>query len=162
MPFTLKRLEEEELTLIDEWLSMPHVSRWFGDKTEWLEEISANLESDWIWYFIARLTAVPVGFVQYYDVKRAPDGPWRSQPEGSVGFDFLIGNEELLGMGYGSFLVENFISYLVKNVKPRRIVADPHPDNVRSHRTLIRNGFTKDEASGLFVLDVPDDPDLFK
>lgn len=154
MPFTLERLEEKDLSLVEEWLLLPYISQWFGNKKEWLDEISANLESDWIWYFLAHLTSVPVGFVQYYDVKKAPEGPWSSQPDGSVGIDFFIGNEELLRMGYGSFLVENFVMFLKESIEPVRIVADPHRDNVKSHRTLIRNGFFRDETSGLFILNV--------
>jgi len=68
MNFTFEKLLKSDLQLIKYWISQPHVSRWFDDIDDWMNEISSNLDSNWIWHFRADLSSKPVGFVQYYDI----------------------------------------------------------------------------------------------
>ena len=150
MNFTFKKLLKSDLQLIKYWLSQPHVSRWFDDIDDWMNEISSNPDSDWIWHFRADLSSKPVGFVQYYDILKAPKGPWSSQPPGTVGIDFLIGSQDQLGKGYGILLVNDFVEFLIDRAKPKRIIADPVKENIASLRTLKRCGFTFDKESDLF------------
>lgn len=154
MPFTLERLAPSDLPLLRAWLVQPYVAQWFGDPDEWMGEIAANLDADWVWYFRADLAGVPTGFVQCYDTSRAPPGEWSTQPPGTVGVDYVVGRPEVLGQGYGTQLLQEFVAYVTAQWRPRRIIADPDPDNGPSVRVAQRCGFQWDEDTGLMVKEV--------
>jgi hypothetical protein len=83
--FVFAPLTVLDLPRIEVWLRRAHVREAFGDPTEWLTEISANLSSNWVRHFRADLCGSPAGFVQFYDTARAPHGPWsQSRPPRSV------------------------------------------------------------------------------
>ena len=148
MNFNFKELAESDLPLIKDWLQQPYVSKWF-DTNEWINEIFPNLISDWVWYFRAELDSKPVGFAQYYNTSKAPKGPWSSQPTGTIGIDFFIGNPSFLGKGYGILLVKNFVEFVINNVNPKRIIADPDKENIKSQHILKKCGFRLEKKTGL-------------
>ncbi|MBC8258099.1 MAG: GNAT family N-acetyltransferase [SAR324 cluster bacterium] len=152
MEFIFIRIFESDLTLIEKWLVQPHVKKWF-DKSVWVKEISENLHSDWVWQFRADLNSTPAGFVQCYDTAKAPQGSWSTQPPGTLGIDFFLGEPSLLGNGNGVKLVNDFVEYLECSFNPRRIIADPEMENTRSQNTLKSCGFQADHNSDLFIKD---------
>ena len=150
MNFDFKELAESDLPLINDWLQQPHVSKWF-DTNEWINEISSNLISDWVCYFRAELDSIPIGFTQYYNTSKAPKGPWSSQPAGTIGIDFFIGNPSFLGKGHGILLVNNFVEFVINNVNSKRIIADPDKDNIKSQHILKKCGFRLEKKTGLYI-----------
>ncbi len=153
MSFNFKELVESDLPLIKDWLQQPHISKWF-DTNEWINEIFSNMISDWVWYFQAELDSIPVGFTQYYNTSKAPKGSWSSQQAGTIGIDFFIGNPSFLGKGYGILLVNNFVEFVIKNANPKRIIADPDKDNIKSQHILKRCGFRLEKKTGLYLKNV--------
>jgi RimJ/RimL family protein N-acetyltransferase len=142
---------ESDLPLLDVWLRTAHVARWFGSRDEWLAEVRANLRADWVTHARADLAGHPAGFVQAYRTDLAPHGPWRGQPPGTFGIDFLLGRPEDLGRGLGRALVGQWSAWCVRNLGARRLVADPDADNEPSLRALRSCGFRPDACSGLLV-----------
>lgn len=55
------------------------------------------------------------------------------EPEGTVGIDFMIGEEKYLGKGYGNEMVKGIIS-LIKSSKRnyKYIIANPDEKNIKS------------------------------
>lgn len=151
MEFDFTQLSKQDLPLIRKWHTQPHVAKWFSDENEWMKEIAANLDSNWIWYFRADLNLKPAGFVQCYDTSRAPEGPWSSQPPDTLGIDFFLGESSLLGKGNGVKLVNDFVEFIEIRFSPKRLIVDPEIENIKSQRTIKRCGFELEQESGLFV-----------
>ncbi|GMW03470.1 MAG: hypothetical protein AMXMBFR84_46040 [Candidatus Hydrogenedentota bacterium] len=151
MGIELLPVQEHDLPLIESWLVQPHVARWFGAKSDWLTEIASNLHSDWIWHFRVDANGTPIGFVQYYDVAKAPPGPWSHQPPHTYGIDFLVGSTEALRQGYGKAMLTSLYETIQQRHGPCRVVADPDEENVASIRALRSAGFHRDFATGLCI-----------
>ena len=147
------KLEKIDLRLIENWLKKPFIKKHFGESTEWLVEMEINIDnSNWVNYFLVSINDEPLGFSQYYDTKKAPKGEWSSEPEGTIGIDFLIGEEKYLGKGYGNEMVKRIIS-LIKSSKRnyKYIIADPYEKNIKSVKILEKYGFIR-KKNGLYRL----------
>ncbi len=93
----------------------------------------------------------PIGFVQYYETDKAPVGIWSKEPLGTVGIDYLIGEEAFLHKGFGSTIIKNTVVLIRKTEKYEYIVADPDLKNIASVTVLVNNGFIK-QKNGLYKL----------
>lgn len=149
--FNFTQISKHDLPLIKKWLVQPHVAKWFNDENEWMEEISENLDSNWVWHFRADLNSKPTGFVQCYNTSEAPEGPWSAQPPDTLGIDFFLGEPSLLGKGDGVKLVNEFVEFVTMRFNPKRIIADPDVENIKSQKTIEKCGFELDGESGFFV-----------
>jgi len=146
----LRKIILNDLELIKIWFNKEHVKQFFGDPVDWINEITANLDnSDWIQYFIVIADDMPIGFIQYYDTDKAPQGVWSNEPEGTAGIDYLIGEEAFLHKGYGTAIIKNTIQLIRQTKKFSYIVADPVLANLASISVLTNNGFIK-KRSGLY------------
>ena len=64
---TIRPMTETDLRLFKTWLYMPHVSKWYNDPLDWLEEIEQQNEAfSWIHHYIVVHDSLPIGFCQYY------------------------------------------------------------------------------------------------
>ncbi|MDL2267872.1 acetyltransferase, partial [Desulfovibrio sp. OttesenSCG-928-G15] len=70
------------------------------------------------------------------------------------GIDFLIGEEEYLGEGFGTELVRLVGSAAMQDAGAQRLIADPDPGNAPSIKVLENNGYVLDEKTGLYVWDL--------
>ena len=150
MSFEFIRLTESDFPLIAEWLNKPHVLPWFGDPGDWLDEMSTHLAQDWISHFRVDHQGQPFGFTQFYETARAPDGPWSGEPPHTYGIDFLIGDHRQNNRGLGTRMVAEFVELVCKRVAPPKIIADPHPENLRSIRVLQKCGFALAPKTGMW------------
>lgn len=150
---TVRSFELNDLEIFGRWLEKRHVKDFFGDPQIWIKEVSFNLtaESDWITYFIVEIDGSPIGFFQYYDTSKAPDGVWSDTPNRTAGIDYLIGEEQYLRKGVGVEIIRTIIPMIKKLEWYRYLIADPDPDNISSIEVLKRNGFTLQD-NGLYML----------
>jgi len=152
MNLKLKTLTDEDMGILYDWLCRKHVKEFFGDPLEWITEIANNrVTALWIHYFIAIADSTPIGLVQYYETNKAPEGTGSDEPEGTVGIDYLIGEESFLYRGYGNEIVRETIVKIRQTNKYRFVIADPDIKNPASVSVLINNGFII-QKSGLFKL----------
>ena len=142
----------EDLNMMGVWLAQDYIQKFWGDPKDWINEISENISADWVKYFIVECDT-PIGFLQYYETDKAPQGEWSDEPIGTVGIDYLIGDIEYLGKGYGSKIVRILVDFIKLKNEYDYIVADPIVENVSSIKVLENNGF-KQNANGLFCLDL--------
>jgi GNAT superfamily N-acetyltransferase len=87
----LRKFTHNDLNTMKLWLAQDYIQKYFGNPQDWIDEIAANLNADWVKYFIVEHNT-PIGFVQYYETDIAPQGEWSDEPIGTVGIDYLIGN----------------------------------------------------------------------
>ena len=152
MDVKLKTLTEDDIGIVYYWLCRKHVKEFFGNPLAWMTEIANNRENKvWIHYFIAIAENTPIGFVQYYETNKAPEGIWSGEPEDTVGIDYLIGDASFLYRGYGNEIVRETIIKIRHTNKYRFVIADPDIKNAASVSVLINNGFII-QKNGLFKL----------
>jgi aminoglycoside 6'-N-acetyltransferase len=150
MEVTFEPLRTEDLSLLQEWLSAPHVARWWGaPKT--LAEVTAEYQpgidgDEPTWHYIVRLDGRAIGMIQWYLWSSYPDeredGDIGVQP-GEAGVDYLIGEPDCIGLGIGPLLIRQFLETVVfadPSVLGVRTSVDA--ENRRSWRCLEKLGFT--------------------
>lgn len=141
-----RNLEETDLNLLVHWMKLPHVAQWWGPeslmtdidlKQKYLDYL--NLKT--VHPFIITLGHQPIGYIQFYGATKADNNGWQ-EPEGSYGVDLFIGETDLLGKGYGTLIVKNFIDFLFTEHHATMIIIDPDPENIRAIRCYEKVGFT--------------------
>lgn len=142
----------EDLNIMGVWLAQDYIQKFWGEPQIWIKEISENICTDWVKYFIVECD-MPIGFLQYYETDKAPQGEWSDEPIGTVGIDYLIGEIKYLGKGYGSKIVRLLVDFIKSKNEYEFIVADPVAKNVSSIKVLENNGF-KQKVNGIFCLDL--------
>jgi putative acetyltransferase len=145
-----------DLPLLNDWLQTEPARKYFGVPEDWLHEIEANLDADWIHHFIVE-DGKPFAFIQYYDAHRAPLGLWSEAPLGSAGIDFMIGDLNFTGKGYGLKLVNFLVEAVIATSKFEHVVADPTLENIASIKLLEKAGFSA-HPSGLYIKRLADIP----
>nr|WP_319571010.1 GNAT family N-acetyltransferase [uncultured Draconibacterium sp.] len=143
----------EDLSTLKIWLEQDYISRFWGNIQEWIDEITENLDADWVKCFIVEHNDKPIGFLQYYETDNAPPGDWSSESVGTVGIDYLIGNRNYIGKGYGSKIVQLLVELIKSKNEYDYIIADPVKENLASIKTLENNDFYLSE-NGLYKLDL--------
>lgn len=148
----IRDFKPSDLSIMRVWLEQDYIQKFWGDPQDWINEISENISADWVKYFIVECDN-PIGFLQYYETDRAPQGDWSVEPIGTVGIDYLIGDREYLGKGYGFKIVHLLVDFIRSKNEYDYIVADPIVENLSSKKVLEKNGFNQN-SNGLFCLDL--------
>lgn len=152
----IRKLRDLDIPIIKEWLNKEYIRRWYGDSTEWLNEIiNRNRKYYWINHYTIEYNDEPIGFCQYYDCNKTEKGyAWDNEPERTFGIDYLIGCEEFLGKGFGNQIVDKLIQIVVNKENPVQIIADPLEGNIASIKVLEKNCFYFDTLTGLYKLKI--------
>ena len=161
MELKLRPLVDDDISLVRLWLEKPHVRTWFGCPEDWLYELkNRHDEFSFICHFIvmakdATGVGSPIGFCQYYDCAESGEA-WKGIPLDRVySIDYLLGEEALLGHGYGRMLVEHITEAVWNDTPAIRIVVEPHVDNTSSRASLLANGYSHDAKLDLFFKERP-------
>lgn len=164
--FEFRLITADDIPLLFEWLSRPHVSEWWGEEP--IEEVresyasKASAESSTRAYIVSR-AGTPIGFIQSY-VAAGSDGGWWTDIDdpGVRGIDQYLANADELGKGIGSAMIGAFVASLLDDPSVTRIITDPSPRNHRAIRCYEKVGFkrigditTPDGPAMLMVMDRP-------
>lgn len=143
---TFRPLAAADLPTLQDWLSRPHVSEWWGAAPS-----LAEVEDDYLPMiapesttrgYIALLDDREIGFIQSYVVMGSGDGWWEAETDpGARGIDQFLAHADQLGQGLGSALVRAFVDELFRDPAVTQVQNDPSPDNERAIRSLRRAGF---------------------
>ena len=129
-------LEKSHYSLLLKWLSSKHVHDWWYTHVQWTPELIAKLYDSYVEGFILEkgvrapvypyivsikdiFEEVPIGFVEYYDVKASPsefsyDFNILEKLASSLlakniaGFDIFIGEEAFCNRGFGRKIIKEF------------------------------------------------------
>lgn len=155
--YSLRKLEDKDIELVELWLKEEHVAKWFGDSSDWIEEIyGRNKDFNFIHHFIVEGENGAVGFCQYYDYWKLPEDDLEAiEPEGTYGIDYMIGEVSLRGNGIGKHIVKMICDKVCEeNKNVVQIVADPTIEekriNIPSIKVLEANCFFYDKKSKLY------------
>ena len=145
---TLRPLWDADVTLMERWLYLPHVAKWYEHPSDWLNEINSRRDNfRFLFHFIAEYEGTPIGFGQYYDCFFAKEHetwdeqwPVGDKPGEIFSIDYLIGEPEYLQKGYGKEIVR-LLTEKVRTAGGAQIIVEPHKENAASIRALEANGF---------------------
>lgn len=136
--------EKKDIPLLREWLSMPHVSEYWQEDEEQLEEkFPAGLQARGVTPFIALMGGQPIGYIQYYEACKIGGGWWPGMSPGTFGIDQFIGDPDMVGKGIGPFMIKTMCNHIFMHMKASAIIADPDPGNRRAIRAYEKCGFTR-------------------
>ncbi|MBL8029509.1 MAG: GNAT family N-acetyltransferase [Fibrobacteres bacterium] len=150
----LHPLEEHHISLIDCWLRKEHAKQWFQDPEEWINEIiKRDSEFSFLKHFIVYSDNKPIGFCQFYLCADADEEEFRMFPkEGTYSIDYLIGEEDYLGKGFGKEMILKLCSIVFNKDDSKMIVVKPDNDNFLSRTVLTSAGFSFDKAHNVYLL----------
>jgi AacA4 family aminoglycoside N(6')-acetyltransferase len=146
-PVTLRRMAEDDLPLLHDWLNRPHIVEWWGGERPSLDEVRAKytpriLAAERVTPYIGMLGDVPFAYAQSYVAMGSGEGWWESETDPGVrGIDQSIGEAHLLGKGLGTKLVRKLVDTLFEDASVTKVQTDPAPTNLRAIRCYVKAGF---------------------
>jgi RimJ/RimL family protein N-acetyltransferase len=148
MTIEFRPMTAEDLPLMHQWLQREHVRRWWT-KYETLEEVTEHYlpaiegRDATDLYFIV-LDGALAGFIQTYQVSDHREYQQLVDVgEGVAGLDLFLAEEEQLGMGLGTRVLDEFLRKVVFAVPATRAcIADPDAENRPSLRAFEKAGFS--------------------
>lgn len=147
MKLKFRPLTSDDFPLLLAWLSREHVRQWWDDGEDTIGKVARNYgeAEEGLERFIlveeGESGEKPLGYFQHY---RTPDG--------SVGIDQFIGEEDYLNRGVGTEAIRIFVEMIMREHAPSSIILDPSPGNKRAIRCYEKVGFrhyeTKEGVEG--------------
>jgi aminoglycoside 6'-N-acetyltransferase len=151
--YVFRPMSAGDLSLVQRWLETPEVVRWWGRADEQYALVSGDLGHPDMHQFMVAIDEQPFAYIQCYPLSTWNQG-FGSQPPATRGIDQFIGEPDMIGRGYGSGFIRQFVNALLASGIPR-VVTDPDPDNIRAVRAYARAGFRSEH-----LVDTPDGPAL--
>ncbi len=144
-------LTPDDLPLLLEWLTKDHIKEWWDDGEDTLQKVVRNYgepEEGVERFILIRSDGgveKPIGYFQYYLI-----------PDGTIGIDQFIGEEDCINRGVGSEAIKMFVEMIMRERRPTSVILDPSPENKRAIRCYEKVGFkhyeTKPGSGGLAYL----------
>jgi aminoglycoside 6'-N-acetyltransferase len=144
---SFRPLQRSHFQLLQEWLSAPHVARWWNEQTD-LAEIEAKygprvdgVEQTHV--FLVEQEGRPIGWIQWYlwdDYQH--HGRQLGAGRNTVGIDLAIGEVKTTGLGLGPIIIREFVTrFILASSRARAVIADPEQTNLGSLRAFDKAGF---------------------
>lgn len=161
---TLRLLTAQDLPMLHGWLNRPHIVEWWGgeEARPTLDEVLAEYHPDAlaahnVTPYIAMLGDEPIGYAQSYIAMGSGDGWWEDITDPGVrGIDQSLANQDHLGKGLGTQLVQALVARLFSDPAVTAVQTDPAPHNARAIRCYEKAGFRRVKQ-----IDTPDGPALY-
>ena len=146
--FKVRVFEDDDLQLLGKWLNKKYIKKWFEVQDvctidDWLYEVKNRKDKfKWLNHFIALCGDCPIGFCVYYKCVDAKE-EWYGDIslDGAYSMDYLIGEEDYLGRGFGKKMVEKLMEMIFSHKDAERIIVQPDKGNKASCGVLLKNGF---------------------
>ena len=141
---TLRLARPDDAAMLRRWDRKPHVIAAGGaweqyDDFDWDEELARNV--DWREFLIAETGDRPIGVLQIIDAAEEETHYWGDVEPGSRAIDIWIGEEDCLGQGFGTKMMNAAIARCFAPPEVTAILIDPLAKNKRAHRFYERLGF---------------------
>ena len=128
-----------DLPMLERWLNMPHVRRWWGEPAEEVAGIAEDFDNPAMASFIVQHAGEPFAYLQSYRIDPS-DLSFGDRPGRTVGIDQFIGPPSMVGIGHGPAMIDAFVEKVFAE-GIERVVLDPHPDNAHAIRAYEKAGF---------------------
>lgn len=152
----LRQLCDEDVPLFKKWLYLPHVAVWYHDPLDWIDEVEKRTaEFSFLHHFVLEVNGKLIGFCQFYEYRHSGED-WHGNIEidGTYSIDYLIGDTDYLGKGFGKAIIQALIEKIKTQVSAKRIIVQPEPENKASCNTLLSCGFSFDKNNEIYILEL--------
>ncbi|MXU64729.1 GNAT family N-acetyltransferase [Oceanomicrobium pacificus] len=143
---SFKPVHRDDFPRLRDWLSLPHVRRWWGDPEREISLIEGDLGNPDCNGYLVYEDDQPVGYVQAWRVGAyadAPEEPWLATLDPDlVGIDIFLGPVSALGRGLGPEVLSAFVAKLV-DAGADRLIIDPDLANGQAVRAYEKAGFRR-------------------
>ena len=159
LAFEFRPLTELDIPLLHDWLNRPHLQDWWRNEKSSVEDVREKYlpriaGKDAARPYIACIDGEPVGYIQYYLASEGNSNWWPDEAgPGVLGIDQFLADGNQLGLGLGTTMVSQFVTFLLKDPTVTEIRVDPRPDNLRAIRCYTKVGFK--EAGSITTPDGP-------
>lgn len=147
----MRKMSYEDLKLMSKWLNTKEVLEFFGDPEappsaiQIREKYGPRIDGVVaVEPYIAETEGKPFAFMQCY---RLTDEDYKSYgysiEETIYGIDQFIGEPALLGKGYGTRMVIEFLNFIFNEKGAGAVTVDPELTNPRAIRCYEKCGFQK-------------------
>lgn len=147
----IRRMSHDDLGIMTKWLNTKEVLEFFGDPDAPPSAIQIRKKygpridgAVAVKPYIVETEGKPFAFMQCY---RLTDEDYKSYgysiEETIYGIDQFIGEPELLGKGYGTQMVTEFLSFIFNGKGADAVTVDPELINPRAIRCYKKCGFQK-------------------
>lgn len=140
MMIRLRPAQLNDLSLLAHWDKQAHnIAADPNDDWNWLVELGRS--PAWREQLIAELDGRPIGFLQIIDPKEEESHYWGQVAPHLRAIDIWIGEEEDLGKGYGTLMMQLALQRCFDDPLVTAVLIDPLESNVKAHRFYERLGF---------------------
>ena len=142
-PIQLHSLSDADIAIFERWLHAAHVAPWYTDPESWLREVRLReSEFRFVHHFIAWIDEQPIGFCQFYCCGDSGEAEFAAFPPATTySIDYLIGDADYLGRGYGKAMLGELIALIIRETNAELIVVQPETENHASIALLKSLGF---------------------
>ncbi|MDN5805080.1 MAG: GNAT family N-acetyltransferase [Microlunatus sp.] len=144
-----RRMSEDDVPSVIRWQQSAHAAPWFGssspDLTSAIARYRPRLDgTEPVRMWVVQVDGRPAGYLQDYRLGDRPDAARYGDPN-AAGFDYLLGEPDLIQHGVGTRMVWEFCRDVLHRDYPdaAHFVAAPNHRNHRSRRVLAKCGFTE-------------------
>lgn len=136
-----------DLPMVEGWLRLPHVARWWLTDTTAEAEIAEYQERIDEAQPVTTMLMVTeagrsIGWCQWYCwADYAAEAVAMQARDGEVGIDYAIGDPAFIGHGSGTALIGALVAEVRRHRPGAGVLADPDATNAASRRVLEKNGF---------------------
>lgn len=151
---SLRIFQDCDLDLMKVWLHEDYVAKWYEHPLSWINEITHRTDVfSWIHHFIVVYQGLSIGFCQFYEYGQSGED-WHGNVEldGTYSIDYLIGDRNYLGKGFGRDTICLLIDEIKKQDGAKHIIVKPEEENKASCNTLLSGGFSYDAENELYLL----------
>ena len=129
-----------DLELLQHWDEQPHIIACDpNDDWHWTEELQRKPE--WREQLIAEIGDCPLGFIEIIDPALEDEHYWGDIEPNLRAIDIWIGEEEDLGKGYGTKMMQLALVRCFQDPLVTAVLVDPLVSNTRAHRFYESLGF---------------------
>jgi RimJ/RimL family protein N-acetyltransferase len=154
-----RQVDPKDLLIIKNWLDEPHVQEFWDNSQEHKDDIAifangrkqSSLYYDGIFtYWLALMDLIPYALIMTSKIEKTDDVneswlPFIPEKTEACSLDFMIGNTDFLGKGYGSSTLQAFTHMLFEKSQKKihTFIIDPNVNNPRAAHVYEKAGFKK-------------------
>jgi len=144
-----RKISSSDLKILFKWLNSKHVHEFYDAdkentfediKKRYLPKIRGEKSTD---CYLVEYDGNSVGYIQKYFVNDWPEfGNYLDYDDRVVSVDLFIGEQNFMGIGFGSFMLFEFINQIVFKISGVSLcIIGPEPNNKRAIRAYQKVGF---------------------
>jgi aminoglycoside 6'-N-acetyltransferase len=126
--------------ILREWDDKPHV-RESGIDEDWVWETELLHEPEWRQQLMAEAGGRPIGFIQIIDPREEETHYWGDVEPNLRAIDIWIGEEEYIGKGYGTEMMNQALELCFGNPDVKAVLIDPLESNKIAIKFYLKIGF---------------------